>query len=557
MGTLINMKRRAGVLLVFFIALAVAVRLYKLDFPLTLNEVKESYTAYSVLKTGRDTNGELPGLFFRSDNNFLSSVGVYSKIPAIAVFGLTPFAVRLPSVIFGLVSVWMFYQLAVSLTEKRVARTAAILFAFSPFLIQTNIFDLGHSASILFVLASLYFLLKKDQKLLLFTSILSVLSSFSALIISVAVLVVWVRGKGSGFIFASAVIAALVGLIALKTHPALGKFLVRETVIEDSIPSSYTHLIDRRIAEGFVHNSPLIRGGLNLGRLTAYNKPFYTMNQLAKGIIEPFDYASLTSARQAGFILDKEARPDSVLPKFFFWELPFFVVGAIILFRKAAFPLKAFALSVVISTLVFKEKGLVYVIPLVALSYSNMFYKFKPSKKLRAPTTLVLSGAALFIFFSYVSFFDLLYNHENSWLGENDLRQYEIWKALNEEIEQNKVMITDRFGEPVHYYLYYEAVDPAWFGKSKIKGPTTDGGTERINGVSDVLFGSFKYFESDRKKDQLWVGLAGEFVGENRNYKHVTSVVDGEVFKKIKGVKQKNQFLGDELWFVRTIFEEE
>ena len=48
--------------------------------------------------------------------------------------------------------------------------------------------------------------------------------------------------------------------------------------------------------------------------------------------------------------------------------------------------------------------------------------------------------------------------------------------------------------------------------------------------------------------------MAGEFVGRNRDFEKVTNVFDGEIFKRIKGVKQEDRFIGNELWFVKTRF---
>jgi len=49
--------------------------------------------------------------------------------------------------------------------------------------------------------------------------------------------------------------------------------------------------------------------------------------------------------------------------------------------------------------------------------------------------------------------------------------------------------------------------------------------------------------------------MAGEFVGENRDFGKITNVVDGEIFERIEGVKQENKFIGNELWFVKTMFQ--
>ncbi len=41
---------------------------------------------------------------------------------------------------------------------------------------------------------------------------------------------------------------------------------------------------------------------------------------------------------------------------------------------------------------------------------------------------------------------------------------------------------------------------------------------------------------------------------KNKDFGKITDVADGEIFKRIKNVRQENKFIGDELWFVKTTF---
>src|SRR3546814_592991 len=60
-------------------------------------EVAIGYDAYSVLKTGKDHHGtQLPVVAFESFGDFKPTLYFYATIPAIAIFGLNVFAVRLP-----------------------------------------------------------------------------------------------------------------------------------------------------------------------------------------------------------------------------------------------------------------------------------------------------------------------------------------------------------------------------------------------------------------------------------------------------------------------------
>ena len=68
---------------------------------LTADEAVMGYDAYSLLKTGKDQFGNAWPLAFRSFGDYRPPLYVYAAIPFVALFGLTPLAVRLPSMIAG------------------------------------------------------------------------------------------------------------------------------------------------------------------------------------------------------------------------------------------------------------------------------------------------------------------------------------------------------------------------------------------------------------------------------------------------------------------------
>lgn len=69
-------------------------------------EVALGYDAYSLLKTGKDHHGHpWPIVALESFGDWKPSGYVYAAIPSIAIFGLTTWAVRLPSVLAGVAMV--------------------------------------------------------------------------------------------------------------------------------------------------------------------------------------------------------------------------------------------------------------------------------------------------------------------------------------------------------------------------------------------------------------------------------------------------------------------
>ena len=159
----------------------------------------------------------------------------------------------------------------------------------------------------------------------------------------------------------------------------------------------------------------------------------------------------------------------------------------------------------------------------------------------------------ILITLSQANFFDSLYFRQKQWLPQNDLRHYQIWNTLTDEnLKKGKVVVTDRLGEPIYYFLAYESFDPSSYLEDRKLGIVTPSGIQRVEGVANLEFRAFKYYEDARGSDEIWIGMAGEFVGENRNYSQINDVYDGVIYKKIKEVKQVNKFIGSELWFVKT-----
>src|SRR4030043_2257286 len=97
-----------AVILLFFILS----RLFRItDIPPSVywDEASIGYNAYSVLTTAKDEWGEFLPLHFRAFGEFKLPVYIYSTIPFIKLLGLNALSVRIPSVIYFLLSILLTY----------------------------------------------------------------------------------------------------------------------------------------------------------------------------------------------------------------------------------------------------------------------------------------------------------------------------------------------------------------------------------------------------------------------------------------------------------------
>src|SRR3990167_3511262 len=123
-------------LLAAIFLLALALRTVNLgDHPpgLTWDEAGLGYNAYSILKTGRDEHGVFMPLIFKSFGDYKPGIYVYLTVPSIAVFGLTEFAVRFPSALFGalaVIGIYLFTNLL--FPGKKIGYLAALFLAVMP-----------------------------------------------------------------------------------------------------------------------------------------------------------------------------------------------------------------------------------------------------------------------------------------------------------------------------------------------------------------------------------------------------------------------------------------
>lgn len=124
------------------VGLAFLLRIWNLSsYPAGFNADESSfgYDAYSLLKTGKDQWGETWPLTLRSFGDFKLPLYTYLATPSVAVFGLNEFAVRLPNVILGTLSVLVTYLMVGRMFKKYTIQFfAAFLLAISPWHISLS-----------------------------------------------------------------------------------------------------------------------------------------------------------------------------------------------------------------------------------------------------------------------------------------------------------------------------------------------------------------------------------------------------------------------------------
>jgi len=133
-------KNKSTLILIAILAIATLLRFVNLSrVPVSLfgDELDVGYHAYSILKTGKDYVGNPWPLHFQSLAEYRTPLYLYSVVPTVALFGISPLGVRLPAAIFGVLSIYVFYLLIRKLLKRDdIALIAAAVMTFSPWHIQ-------------------------------------------------------------------------------------------------------------------------------------------------------------------------------------------------------------------------------------------------------------------------------------------------------------------------------------------------------------------------------------------------------------------------------------
>lgn len=152
------MKNVHSIIIFFFFVLAFLLRTWSLGSvppnP-SLDEVSIGYNAFSILHTGRDEYGTRFPILLRAYDDWRPAVYVYLVLPFVALGGLSTHAVRIPSVLLSILSIFTIFRIAQLLGRKYLnndswAVWALAFITLSPWHIYLS--RLGHEVNLGFTL---------------------------------------------------------------------------------------------------------------------------------------------------------------------------------------------------------------------------------------------------------------------------------------------------------------------------------------------------------------------------------------------------------------------
>ncbi len=520
------------VLLSFIIFLAAFLRFYHISVnPPSLNwdEVAFGYNAYSVLLTGKDEYGHFLPLYFQSLDDYKLPVYTYLTVISVKFFGLSTFAVRLPSALFGTAMVLVIYLLAKELSRNQVVSLLSAFFlAVLPWHIQFSRMALEGNVGLFFTsLGVLVFLwgVKKNVWWFLFSSIFFGFSQYTYLSQRIVVpfllaVLVLLYEKTLYKTLMSKKIVAIV--ILLLSSIIMVLFFVSLTIdstkTQGQIRFKATSVFNEfepyhQTEEEMKYDGKL---GINLTRRILHDYPYLTsLGLVTRGYLTHFAPDFLF------FDLRQVHHQAPGVGIVYLYFLPFLFIGAYFLVRKADTEAKTILFSWLFlaplpasltSEVPHALRAVAMITPIVIIFAYGAHIFFTSIWNVNKILFYLLSSFGIgVVVFSFVYFFHQYHVHmpherSEDWVyGRKEVVEF----VESHKKEYDKIIVSTRLEWPHIFFLFYGKYDPR---KYLSEGGTVSGGFAEEKNKFDIYeFHKFNYLKDSSKGKVLFVGKPEEF----------------------------------------------
>lgn len=523
----IRAHMRTYLALAAILVIASVTRFYQLgNIPagLTNDEANNGYDAYAILKTGRDQWGDpQPYTYLKGFGDYRLPLYTYSVIPSVAIFGLNEFAVRFPSAVFGVASVFLAYVLGWQITKrKRIGLTAAAILALNPWHIAMSRVGIESNLGVLIfeaaLLAFLYGLTR--PRLLIPAAILFVATIYTYTTYTVFTPL---------FILA----AAWVTYGELAKHRKLSLisialfFLLLVPLLSEG---RFKTAQSRATQVNFLKDKALV-DGVSLKRAAcqqAYpqtvcqileNKPILYARQFAANYLNHFSPAFLA--------IHGADNQYSALPKhglIYVTEFLLFIVGLYFLFAKrtqhSALLVAWLALAPLADSATGDGHYSRYLVILPAIQLTAAYGAVTLVDNLRKIKPILAGALIALVLFEFVSFAVSYTSYFPAAYARYSHYGYKVLFAKISTLKDtyDNFILSSRVNDTKHYifYLFYNAYDPALYQSRKTMAVTPeDNGWLRVARIDSLYFVPAISIPDELVKSGtyhlLLIGAPGEF----------------------------------------------
>lgn len=469
------------ILLALITLLGLVIRFYKLGQApagLYLDEAGQGYSAYSILKTGKDEFGKASPMAFRSFNDFKTPVYIYLIAPLIPIFGLTPFTVRFPSFIFSVATFPLLYFFILRLSPNKkfsvsLALLSVLFLAISPWHTLFGRTNFECNVALLLMLAGFYlfYLGLKKPIMITFASLVLALAlpayHSQRLLVPLISLILFIRHRKTlltkkhlPFLVVGLVIAGIITFPTIQVARTPG-FLARAAGL-----NIFSHI--RQLPSGTLE---WYKGPLH----ALINSSWYLSTKEFISL-----YFSYFSPRQMFFLGDYGPRssfPD--LSTFFIWQLPLYLYGLYLFItdktlKELRFFFLVLLLTAPIPAAVTRDpystiRALPMVVPLSLLMALAAVKIISYKRKLALVTLLGLTAYSVLKLYSSVI---ILNEHFRAPYWNYGWRQ--VVNRLNTLNQSLPVVVDNARNEPYIQILFFTKLDPETYQRENFEVPLSE-----------------------------------------------------------------------------------
>lgn len=474
--------------------LAVSLRFIFIDTTPSLNpdEAALGYNAYSLLQTGKDEHGASFPLHFKSFGDYKPGGYVYLAMPFVKILGLTPLAVRLPNLIFSVLTIYFLYKLILLLTlNLRLSTLTAFVLAVNPWHIHFSRGAWESSTALFFIVLGIYWfysfiILHKSYFLFLFpiSFVASLYIYHSARIISpLIVLSLLVLNYKILFTKLSKLILPF-SIAIILTIPVLVSFLNNGGTTRFGGVGLTADKGPVSRSEELLNQHPTF----NIIDRVEHNKRLLYLISWGQKYFSHFDFNFLFIK---GDEVPRSKSPD--MGQLYLFELPFLLFGIYQFVRSKLFQSRSkiffisfFLIAPLASSLTFQAPSALRALPLVIPL--SLFTAFSIYSLIHKPHFILITSALYLFSISY--FIDSYFVHAPqrysfAWNSKFDT----IVPYINSQKNNYKnIYLTNKYDQPYILYLFYSKYDPLKI-QSQIKlTPPDQFGFSTVNQIDNITF---------------------------------------------------------------------
>lgn len=536
--------KKTKIILALIIGLGLFLRVYQLNISppgFNADEAALGYNAYSLLKTGKDEWNEAFPLAFKSFSDYKPGLYVYLAMPFVAVFGLNEFAVRLPSILLGVLTIYLIYLLAKEITDREsIGISSAFLLSISPWHIhysrgawETNI------ATFFITLGFLAFVKGfKKQRLWIVSGVSFVLSMYAyqsprvlVPLFGIFLFAFYAKKILTKKTLIPAVITTLM-LIPLLFLIFGNKGLARFQGVSIFTDIGPTAIINEQRGEHKDGSGAGIK--LFHNKIVAYGINFF--DHYLDHFTPNFLFAN-------GDPLGRNKIPE--MGQLYLFEIITLVLGIFYLIRYQARNVKIIFIWLFIAPI---AASLTYqtphalraenmVVPLTLISGSGLGYLIDKIRLLNKPFYILGKIlTSLVIIFFFAKFMHQYFIHlPQQYALEWEYGFSELVPMVNKyQDNYEKVVITTRYDQPYILFLFFNKYDPSKFQDNFTSSSIDKFGFSTVSKFDKYEFRAITKEEIDKSKNTLFVGTEEE-IPEGRKVIDQLNFPNGKTMVKIIG----------------------